>query len=420
MTLPLSLALIGLVVDIGWANWRKEACYSAAQSAAGAAIAAAQAIGSYTCGTATGQVPCGTDMQCPSSLTTPTNPLQAGCLYAQQNGFTNGANRRTVTASAGTTGTILNATPNYWITFTVTEQLPQTFSAVMGNTWANVAAAATGGVLGGQSGGCIYVMQATGTDMSMSGGTVASNCGVYLNSTSSSALTISGGCIATSGSGNCSSSGSSSAKTDIHGGYSSSCSPITNCVLPAPVTSATAQSDPFASLAVPSTSGMTTQPTVSLSAGSLTINPGIYTSAITVSAGTLTLKAGVYYLQGGISLSGGTIKDDNLGGVTLYNTSGSMAMSGGTCTLHATSSGTYQGILLFQSRTNSSGVALSGGPSTYTGAVYAIDSALSVSGGTYTSSTFVVNTFSISGGNVATINGSAVTQLTGAKLALLQ
>ncbi len=420
MTLPLSLALIGLVVDIGWANWRKEACYSAAESASIAAAAAAQSIGTYTCGTGTGKCRAVTSMPCPSTLTTPTDPLQAGCLYAQQNGFTNGANRRTVTATAGNTGTILNATPNYWITFTVTEQLPQTFSAVMGNSWANVAAAATAGVLGGSSGGCIYVMQASGTDMSMSGGTVASNCGVYLNSTGTSALTVSGGCIATSGSGNCSSTGSATAKTNIRGSYVSSCVPVTNCVLPAPVTSATAEPDPFASLPAMTTTGLTNQANVSLSTGNMTISPGIYTSAISLSGGTLTLKAGLYYLEGGITLSGGTIKDDNAGGVTLYNTSGAMAMSGGTCTLHATSSGTYQGILLFQARGNSAGVALSGGPSTYTGAVYALNSALSVSGGTYTSTTFVVNTFSISGGSVATVNGSAVTQLTGAKLVFLQ
>jgi hypothetical protein len=363
---------------------------------------------------------CGTNVACPSSLTTPTNPLQAGCLYAVQNGFTNGSNRRGVSASSGTTGTIQNATPNYWITFTVTETLPQVFSAVLGNSWANVTGTATAGVLGGAAGGCIYIMQSSGTDLSMSGGTIASNCGVYMNSNSSSALIMSGGCIATSGSGTCASLGSGTAKTNIVGNYNSSCSPITNCVNPAPVTSAATEADPFASLVAPTTSGLTTQANVSMSSGSQTINPGIYTSAITLSGGSLTLTHGLYYLEGGISMSGGSIQDDNAGGVTLYNTGGSMNLSGGPCKLHSPTTGTYQGILLFQSRTNSGSISMSGGSSTYTGAVYAIDSTASISGGTYTNTTFVVNTMSISGGSVSTVNGAARTQSTSSKLAFLQ
>src|SRR5580692_63162 len=38
MTLTLSFALIGLVVDLGWAYWRQEACLEAAQSAAMAGV----------------------------------------------------------------------------------------------------------------------------------------------------------------------------------------------------------------------------------------------------------------------------------------------------------------------------------------------------------------------------------------------
>src|SRR5580658_7168989 len=34
MTLTVSFGLIGLVVDLGWAYWRQEACLAAAQSAA--------------------------------------------------------------------------------------------------------------------------------------------------------------------------------------------------------------------------------------------------------------------------------------------------------------------------------------------------------------------------------------------------
>src|SRR5579872_5751147 len=92
LSLPVSLGLLGLVVDIGWANWRKEACRGAAQSAAMAAAVAAKAAGTYTVQA---------DTACPSTLSASV-PLQAGCMYAVQNGFTNGASRRTVSMAAGT------------------------------------------------------------------------------------------------------------------------------------------------------------------------------------------------------------------------------------------------------------------------------------------------------------------------------
>src|SRR3954469_22314753 len=87
--------MLGLVVDIGWASWRKEACKTAAEAAAQAAVAAAKAGGStnYT-------VPASTS--CPSSPTNSTS-AGAGCLYAKQNGFTNGVGNRTVTYQTGTT-----------------------------------------------------------------------------------------------------------------------------------------------------------------------------------------------------------------------------------------------------------------------------------------------------------------------------
>jgi hypothetical protein len=40
--------LLGLVVDIGWANYRKQAAMAAAQSAAYAAAVAAQSSSTYT------------------------------------------------------------------------------------------------------------------------------------------------------------------------------------------------------------------------------------------------------------------------------------------------------------------------------------------------------------------------------------
>ena len=45
MSMLVMCGLLGLVVDVGWANWRKEACKTAAEAAAQAAVAAAKAGG---------------------------------------------------------------------------------------------------------------------------------------------------------------------------------------------------------------------------------------------------------------------------------------------------------------------------------------------------------------------------------------
>jgi len=85
MSIVTTFGLLGLVVGIGWASWRKEACKAAAQAAA---------MG----------VTCQTPTPCPSALNTPSNPIQAACLYAQQNGFTNDpANGRQRVLVAGIT-----------------------------------------------------------------------------------------------------------------------------------------------------------------------------------------------------------------------------------------------------------------------------------------------------------------------------
>src|SRR5579863_8855592 len=69
LTLPVTLGLIGLVVDVGWAYWRQEACRTAAQAAAYASAMAAYKSSNLTC--ASGVTCAATFTQCPS---TPTSP----------------------------------------------------------------------------------------------------------------------------------------------------------------------------------------------------------------------------------------------------------------------------------------------------------------------------------------------------------
>ena len=109
--------------------------------------------------------------------------------------------------------------------------------------------------------------------------------------------------------------------------------------------------------------------------------------------------------------------------MTLYQKAGGIDISGSaSITLNAQTSGSYQGVLIFQSRGNTSGITLSGTPQTrYTGAVYAPAAALSMSGGAYTNTTIVCSNMSMSGnGGVTTIAGSAITSYTGQTVSLIQ
>ena len=148
------LAMIGLVVDFGWGYYRKELCRTAAEAAAAAGAAAAKSK-TLTCGTG---VTCQAATACPSTLTPTTDPIIAACLYAKQNGYTDGGKVSVKIATGTTSSPVSGVSPSYWITATVSEQLPQLFSAVLGNTLATASARSTAGVFTATgAGGCVYV-----------------------------------------------------------------------------------------------------------------------------------------------------------------------------------------------------------------------------------------------------------------------
>jgi hypothetical protein len=363
------LGIVGLVVDFGFAEWRKEACKSAAQSAALAGVMAAQSASNY---------PTQGNTACPSVLSTPSNPIQAACLYAQQNGFTNGGKngKQSVVVAANTSGSpVPGVSPNYWLSVTVSENEAMTFSAVLGQLWGSVSSVSAAGAFNGANGGgCFYVntIVASGT------ASLTSGCGVYVNSTSNTAVTLSGSASITTTGG---------AKTQIAGNWSHSGS---STISPAPVVGGAVTPNPFTgNLPTPPTDG-SCQPAVSLSGFTTsTIQPGTYCQAITMSGfSQLTLTTGTYVLQGGISMSGET-SITATGPVTLYLQSGGISMSGqGGINLSAPTSGPYNGLLIWEATNNSSAMSLSGGANqTLNGVVYVPNSSLAYSGGSSTNAT---------------------------------
>ncbi len=184
LTLVLTFGALGLVVDLGLASWKQEAARNAAQAAAMAGAIAARSL-DFTCG-ATGGVPCQAFTACPSTLTNNADPIQVACMYARENGFTNGGNggMQTVSIAANLAASaqppVSGYRPAYWVSATVSERTLPTFAAALGLGGLTANAQSTAGVFV-SSGGCVYALNPTASAaISMSGNTVLqSGCGVF-------------------------------------------------------------------------------------------------------------------------------------------------------------------------------------------------------------------------------------------------
>jgi hypothetical protein len=399
MTLTVSMGLIGLVVDIGWAYWRKEACATTANAAAFAAISAAHSLSGQSCGGGSTNWDCGS-YSCPPNPVAINNNFDNGCLYAKQNGFLN-TGRQTVTLQGGTTAPPApGVTPAYWVTATVTERIPTLFSAVLGKPSMQIAGQSTAAIFKG-SGGCIYVLSPTGTDISMNGVTsIQTGCGIYADSSSNSAITIVGnnGQITATG----------GASVNVVGNVSDH-SP--SQISPLPNTSAPSVTDPFAGMTAPTAGSCTTYTPPVISAGT-------YCSQISLNNGTLTMNPGVYILQGGIDIGGNatvtnnTTGGDGSGGVMLYATGGNFNLHGTpTVTLNGPASGPYRGILMWQDKSDSQADNLKGGSAmTVNGVLYFPTADLTFNGGTGATSTntsIVSYTLSLVGNSYITAAASS-------------
>jgi Ca2+-binding RTX toxin-like protein len=224
--------------------------------------------------------------------------------------------------------------------------------------------------------------------------------GVYVDSSSSSAISASGNAQITA------------SVIDVHGGVQKSGNASFN---PSPVTKAATVSDPLANLPVPSTTGLTNYGAENLSGNSkATIKPGIY-SGINVSGNAaLTMSAGLYIIEGGgFQVSGnGSVTGT---GVTLYNTGskfpnsggsfGAITLSGnGSISLSPSTTGAYAGILLVQPAANAQAISFSGNAMAgVTGTIYAPAAPLVESGNAQVSASFIVDTMSLSGNAIANI-----------------
>jgi hypothetical protein len=262
----------------------------------------------------------------------------------------------------------------------------------------------------------------------------ASGIGVLLlNPTAKGSLTISGSAgmivdgaviVDSNNSTAASSSGSAgltSTTMDITGNYSSSSTSYfraTNYPGQLPRTGVAPTADFLAGVPVPDPTKIDNQgnpgtmTTRSLSTykplSGETLQPGVYVGGINISSQpNITFAPGIYYLQGGgLTMSGGS-SSLTANGVMIYNgpdSSGSVGKitisGGGTVVQSPPTSGTYYGMSIFQDRSSTQTITLSGGSGwNFTGTVYAAKAHVDVSGGSGATmgSQYVSDTLTLSG-----------------------
>jgi hypothetical protein len=148
--------------------------------------------------------------------------------------------------------------------------------------------------------------------------------------------------------------------------------------------------DPLAFLPEPDTSGLTLQSNNTVkqqNQGSLSLQPGIYRGGINVTGGDMTLAPGICYMDGGgFSFSGqGSL---SASGVIIVNApnknSDVVSITGsGVINVSPMTTGIYAGISLWQTRTSTNTVTISGGGagSNLSGTFYAQHGLMKISGG---------------------------------------
>jgi len=393
LTTPVLFGLLGFGVEVGWAYWRREACKTAAESAVWAIVSAAGATAPATQGAT----------PCPGSPSAAT-AWQLGCLFAAQNGFTNGSKGASVTVQigAGATGIpVSGVSPgNYWAAVTVSETENALFSRMIGGSGLTVKARATAGVFAAGSGACIYVTDPTDSKtFNMSGANLTGGCGINVNSSSASAVNISGGNLTLN----------SSAKLTIDGGLSWSGGNICGNApptVPACVNQNTGKTvaNPFSGMVAPTPSAGCDYTNYSVSGGSSNVlSPGTYCGDLKVSGGTgISFSSGVYILKTGNLVISGGVFSNTATNVLFYiptsNASGQFNITGASPVWNGISGNGADGFLFWAD--NSAAQSITGGNYTFNGVIYMPNSSLSYSGGNGTQQSIVAYKLTVTGGNI--------------------
>jgi hypothetical protein len=211
-------------------------------------------------------------------------------------------------------------------------------------------------------GPCIWLMATSGTALDLQGSydIEASNCGIYVNSNTSDAISV-------TGNGGTVNASYLSVVGNSHLQHQTS--PTAASMNAAP------RNNPFGGLTGPTANngwtGCGTQLTTTTLTGPVTgpgfTNANCYTKAVTIS--NAQLGAGLYVFEKGVSISGQV----TVTGGTIDIEGGSFNQGNGTLSLTAPTSGTYDGIAVMQPASNTNELQIQFGSSTETldGMIYA-------------------------------------------------
>jgi hypothetical protein len=327
----------------------------------------------------------------------------AATTAATQNGFTTGTNGATVSVNP----TALNgphAGVAGYVEVIVSQSQPTIFMALFGQSAMTVTARAV--ATNGKTNGCVYTLGTSGADLSLTGNSniQITTCGIVDNSTSSNALSANGNVTLDAQS------------IGVVGGVSKTGN-VT--ITPTPVTGIVSTSDPLTFLQAPTVPATCSADPKFSGNQPQTLTPGCYTGLSATGTVNLTLGSGLYVINGTLNLGGNVTLTGT--GVTL-DLLGSSSFPGNTAlNLTAPTTGTYNGVLIYQPLANTQPLSLKGNSgSILDGIVYAPGAAVDLTGnsGSTIYTDFVVKSLSLVGNatfnDYASINGNSV--LTAVKL----
>jgi Flp pilus assembly protein TadG len=246
------------------------------------------------------------------------------------------------------------------LTVTASASVATTLLASIGFKNLPVSATSTANIGGGVT-ACVLALQTSDDGIFVHGSsTLKANCGLYANSTSSNAIDFDGDSV------------TSAASICVVGTYVKDSSAK---ITPTPQTRCPAMPDPLASLPAPSNAGGSCTYNNFEVDSSGTLNPGVYCGGINVgSSAKATFNPGVYIIRDGQFTIGSSAQVTGQG-VMFYLTGSNANLDQGSSSymnFTAPTSGTYKGIVFFQSRTANTSENRFGGSSTtiVQGAVY--------------------------------------------------
>ena len=333
-----------------------------------------------------------------------------------ENGF---ANPTVLTSCASSAGTDLALTvnngpcalgaidPNFgntsYVEAVATKQQPLMFAWIVGMKAMTLSARSEAGF--GPPSACVIGLDPAAPQTILSNGNsdLEANCAIADDSESGTALMVNGHATLISTGNN---KGISVVGGDLINGNPT--------VSPTPTTDASSVPDPFSQLPAPASSSCNYSNYSVNGRATTTLYPGTYCGLNINGGANVTLSPGVYVMNGNTVINGGSTLSGS--GVMLYIASGQWIMNGGShVDLVAQTTGTYAGILFFQSRTDNSQFIVNGdATSAWQGALYVPDGQLLLNGGSNVAAyTFVVaDTILVNGNDTFTI-GSDYSSLPG-------